>query len=125
MCYIQINSDVLFENVIGSNTIRTRNIKKVSFRDIENCSIFLENNLPGYVDCEVNKKAMYRMAKAYGCIIENDTIINLNNIRVIKKKSARLYSSELANQIEKIVDTFWSQKRDEQDVVRLKHVLVK
>lgn len=125
MCCIQINSDVLFENVLGSGTIKKKNIKKVSFRDIENCSIFLENNLPGYVDCEVNKKTIYRIAKSYGCIIENDEIINLSNLYIVKKKSTRLYPLELAKQIERVVDTFWMQKKDEQDVIRLKHVLVK
>lgn len=125
MCCIQISSEILLENVLGSEKVQSRQNGRVSFKDIENCGIFLENNLPGYVNCNVNRDIMCRLARNYGCTIEDDAIINLTNVRDIKRRNERFYPLEIANRIESIVDAFWQQRNDERDVVRMKRIIVK
>lgn len=122
MCCIQINSEILLENVLGSDEIKKG---AVSFKDIEKCGIFLENNLPGYVKCDVNMDIMSRLARNYGCTLEGDTTIVLTNVCSVKRRNERFYPADIAKRIGDIVDAFWQQGEDERDVVRVKRIIVK
>lgn len=123
MCCIQISNDILLENVLSSIKCKGENIEKIRFEDIENCGVFLENNLPGYVDCEVDMKSIHEIAKSYGCVVEDEAIVNFSDAEVTRKKTFRTYPSELANQIESLVEAFWQQNVAGQNITRMKHIV--
>lgn len=128
MSCIQIDDDVLVGNIIASSAGRTMPIDKVSLQDIQNCGIFLENNLPGYVDCDVNAKSVYQTARGYGCIVEEDTntiLINAKDPDSVKKRCNGYYSQTIAEQIERLVGQFLEERSDRENITRMKYVVAK
>lgn len=125
MCSIQINEEVLLTNVLGSPEIQKLERKKVSLEEISKCGIYLENNLPGYVNCETNIKRIERMVMLYGYDMDEQNCIDCTNLRIERERYNRSYPKRLANIIEDVVDCFFSKKLFGSDVeiVRLKKVV--
>ena len=125
MCSIQINEEVLLSNVLGSPEFQKLERKKVSLEEISKCGIYLENNLPGYVKCETNIKRIGRIAVLSGYDMDEQNCIDCTNVRIERERYNRNYPKRLANNIEGIVDCFFSKKLfgAEVEIVRLKKVV--
>lgn len=126
MCCIQISDEVLLKNVMASPKIHAINGGKISIDDIGKCGIYLENNLPGYVDCETDYQVLYKTVKSYGYTIDNNKQIDSKEVAIEREKCNSIYPSDLAEKIEKIVDTFFDQNLYSPDIniVKMKHVCV-
>ncbi len=124
MCCIQISDEVLFKNVMASPKIREREDVKISIENIGKCGIYLENNLPGYVDCETDLHILSKMAEACGYTIDGNEQIGSNEIVIEREKCNSIYPRNLADEIEKIVDAFLEMQLQDPtiDVVKMKYV---
>ena len=126
MCCIQISDEILLRNVLGSPKVHNIRNGRIRIADIEKCGIYLENNLPGYVDCEKNPHILYKSVENYGFSIDDNEEIDLSEITVSRDKCNCIYPKKLALQIERIVDTFFERNLHNPDIniVKMKHIYV-
>lgn len=124
MCCIQIRADVLLENVLGHCDVEKMGISKMSIGNIGKCGIYLENNLPGYVDCETNEEVLSRTARLCGYSVDEDKQIDLCTVANIGRGWNRVYPDHLAEKIEEIVEVFFEERLYEEDrnIIRMKNI---
>lgn len=124
MCCIQVRADVLLRNVLGYREIKKIGISKISINDIGKCGIYLENNLPGYVDCETDEQVLSRTAELCGYLVDEDSKIDLDGINDIDLRCNRIYPEQLANRIEEIIRVFFEEKlyEENRNIIRMKNI---
>lgn len=124
MCCIQVRADVLLRNVLGYHEIKEIGIAKISINNIGKCGIYLENNLPGYVDCETNEQVLIRTAKLCGYSVDEDKRIDLDDIDNIDLRCNRIYPDQLSNRIEEIIRVFFEERlyEDDRSIIRMKNI---
>lgn len=124
MCCIQVRADVLLRNVLGYREIKAIGISKISISDIGKCGIYLENNLPGYVDCETDEQVLSRTAELCGYLVDEDKKIDLDCINDIDLRCNRIYPDQLANRIEEIIQVFFEEKlyEENRNIIRMKNI---
>ncbi|MDD6628202.1 MAG: hypothetical protein PUF03_08130 [Lachnospiraceae bacterium] len=124
MCCIQISDEVLLKNVMASPILHNINGGKISIGNIGKCGIYLENNLPGYVDCETDFLVLSNTAKACGYTIDHEAQIDSNEVEIEREKCNSIYPKDLADRIEKIVDAFFERSLYDPsiNIVRMKYV---
>lgn len=123
MCCIQIGDETLIKNVLGSPEIKKLEGGKISADDIGKCGIYLRNNLPGYVDCEIDGKMLEHAALACGYKVDNRQVY-FEDIDIDRTKCNQMYPEELADKIEGIVDGFFYRElyRPEKVIKNMKYV---
>lgn len=124
MCCIQVRADVLLRNVLGYREIKEIGISNISINDIGKCGIYLENNLPGYVDCETDEYVLRRTAELCGYLVDEDKQIDLESIDNIDLRCNRIYPTQLSNKIEEITRVFFEEKlyEENRNIIRMKNI---
>lgn len=124
MYCIKISDSILLENILaGARNVG--GIDRIRFTDVEKFRIFLQNNLPGYVDCDVDMRSIHKLAKSsYGCSIEDGVIIPNPNKYIVRRSTLRTYPDDIANQILQLAGAFWKQHEEGQNIPRIKFVTV-
>lgn len=124
MCCIQIRGEILVKNVLGCVELNKLGIRKMSISYISKCGIYLENNLPGYVDCETDEQILSRALELCGYLVDEDKQIDTQNIIVMEKNYNRIYTEEIAWEIENLVRSFFARKLYENNkkIIRMKYV---
>lgn len=123
MCCIQISDEVLLKNVLGSPQIQKLEGGKINADDIGKCGIYLRNNLPGYVDCEIDGEVLEHTALTCGYIVDKRQIY-FKDIEIDRKICNQIYPQELADKIEEIVDCFFDRElyRPEKSIRNMKYI---
>lgn len=123
MCCIQISGEILLRNVLASQKVQQIG-EGISIGDIEKCGIYLENNLPGYVECENDPQVLCRIIKSYGFSIDENEKIDPDEILITRDKCNSIYPNDLAEKIEEIVDTFFERNlyAPNINIMRMKYV---
>lgn len=124
MCCIQIRSEILIKNVLNCSELYKLGFKKLSVSCISKCGIYLENNLPGYVDCEIDEQVLNRTLRACGYLVDADGQIDIRNIVIMDENYKRIYPQEISEEIEDLVQSFFIRKLYENNkrIVRMKYV---
>lgn len=124
MCCIQIRSEILVKNVLGCSELNKLGFNKMSVSYISKCGIYLENNLPGYVDCETDEQILRGTLKQCGYLVDADCQIDIRSITVMDEDYNRIYPEKIAREIESLVTSFFTRKLYESNkkIVRMKYV---
>lgn len=124
MCCIKISDRILLENILAG-AVNVGGIGKVRFADIENFSVFLKNNLPGYVDCDMDTRSIHKLTKScYRCVIEDGAIVFDSEKEITRRKTLSAYPVDLSNQILQLAEAFWRQYEPGRNVPRMKLITV-
>lgn len=126
MCCIQIRGEILVKNVLGCSELNKLGIRKMSISYISKCGIYLENNLPGYVDCETDEQILSRALNLCGYLVGADRQIDIQNITIMEEDYNRIYTEEIAREIENLVRSFFTRRLYENNkkIIKMKHVYV-
>ena len=96
----------------------------MSISCISKCGIYLENNLPGYVDCETDEQILSRALNLCGYLVDADRQIDIQNITFMEENYNRIYTEEIACEIENLVSSFFTRRLYENNkkIIRMKYV---
>lgn len=88
--------------------------------------IIFVNNLSGYVDCETDYQVIFHAALLCGYLVDETEHIDFRNIVVNRERCNLIYSKELAERIEKLVDSFFDRSLYEMEkhIIKMKYVYV-
>ena len=124
MYCIQIKEEVLLKNVLGCPEIKQLKSGKISVSTIGKCGIYLENNLPGYVECQTDEQILSTAARFQGYFVDDSAQIDFRNLSINRESCNDIYPRQWAAQIEKIVDIFFKEQLydDNRKIYRTKYV---
>lgn len=124
MCCITLDARIILNNFFGSPSFSQEMRKGLVDREIiDQCSIFISNNLPGYVICDLSDEAIEE-AVANG---DFDYDFGKKNF-IIKHEINReiynqFYPESIAKELEQIVDYFLQRKLYKERVAPIKTLI--
>ena len=124
MCCIKLDARIILNNFFGSpNFSQEMKEKYVERKTIDQCSIFISNNLPGYVICDLSDEAIEE-AVADGDVgydfVKKSFIFKHEINREIYNQ---FYPRVVAKELEEIVDYFLKRKLYKERVEPIKTLI--
>lgn len=124
MCCITLDAKVVLNNFFGSPKFSDE-IKGgfVNRETIDQCCIFISNNLPGYVMCDLSDEAIFEAMKDGNF----DYDFREKNFRfkynVDREIYNQYYPQKIANELEHIVDCFLERRLYKEHVMPIKTLI--
>ena len=124
MCCITLDASVILNNYFGSPIFLQENEGKLVNREIiDQCSIFISNNLPGYVVCDLSDEAIEEAVEEgnYDYDFIGKKFIFKHEID--RRIYNQFYPRTIAEDLEHIVDCFLQRKLYNGQVAPIKTLL--
>lgn len=124
MCCITLDARVILNNYFGSPIFLQENEGKLVNREIiDQCSIFISNNLPGYVVCDLSDEAIEEAVEEgnYDYDFIGKKFIFKHEID--RRIYNQFYPRTIAEDLENIVDCFLKRKLYNSQVAPIKTLL--
>lgn len=124
MCCITLDARVILNNYFGSPIFLQENEGKLVNREIiDQCSIFISNNLPGYVVCDLSDEAIEEAVEEgnYDYDFIGKKFIFKHEID--RRIYNQFYPRTIAEDLEHIVDCFLQRKLYNGQVAPIKTLL--
>lgn len=111
MCCITLDARIILNNFFGSPSFSQEMRRElVNKETIDQCSIFISNNLPGYVICDLSDEAIEE------AVADGDFDYDFGKKNFIFKHEInreiynQFYPESIAKELEQIVDCFLQRK---------------
>lgn len=113
MCCIILDAKVILNNFFGSPNFDTKIIgARVKKRTINQCSIFISNNLPGYVFCDLSEAAIGEAIGEGNFEYDDREESFIFKQKIDRSEYNQFYPQTIAEQLEHIVDYFLKSNLD-------------
>lgn len=124
MCCITLDAKIILNNFFGSPSFsQEMKRERVNKETIERCSVFISNNLPGYVICDLSDEAIEE------AVADGTLDYDYRGKSFIFKKEInreiynQFYPESITKDIEQIVDYFLQRKLYEGRVAPVKTLI--
>lgn len=117
MCCITLDAKMILNNFFGSPEFKNiMTEQSVNLKTMKRCSVFISNNLPGYVVCDLSNDSIMDL-ELDGNIAYNfqDKTFKLKH-KIDRKYYNRFYPKAIATELEESVDFFIKEKLYEKDI---------
>lgn len=108
---IVLEAKVILNNIFGSPELPDFiRYNSINIKDVEQCSIFISNNLPGYVVCDLSDDAVEHAVKTGEIEYDHSSGDFRLKHEIDREKYNRYYPKETTEKLKKIIDWYFKRK---------------
>lgn len=119
----QIDNNIVFDTLFEALRTAQYPVAEITYSDFTNYCIFLQNNLQGYIELDVDYNRFCRKARSCGAKIKEGNISDINNMREWKFLSKDSYSKRVWTNTYKLAQSFVSRLPMDYELQLLKYVV--
>ena len=120
---IQIDNDIVFDTLFEALRIAQYPVEEITYGDFTNYCIFLQNNLLGYIELDVDYNSFCSKARSCGAKIKEGNITDINKTREWRFLSKASYPNRVWADAYILAQSFVSRLPMDYELQLLKYVV--